>query len=75
MHQQDSQVALTQEQTNKVMVWAITTPAFTLDMLTGQIQRLRSYATDSAKEAKKLINQWKKAGKIKFARGHWKWQI
>lgn len=74
MNPQDSQT-LNEAQTNKVTTWACTTPSFTLDMLTGQIQRLRNYAADSAKDAKLLIQQWKRQGKVKFVRGYWKWQF
>jgi hypothetical protein len=66
---------LSEDQTNKVMLWASMTHAFTLDMLTGQIQRLRCFSADSAEAAKAQIQQWKRTGKIKFSRGYWKWQF
>lgn len=66
---------LDEQQTSDLTVWAITVPSFTLDMLTGQVQRLRNYAADSAADAKKLIKSWKAQGKIKFVRGYWKWQF
>lgn len=66
---------LTEEQTNKLIVWAVSAPPFTLDMLTGQVQRLRSFSADSASAAKTLIHSWKRQGKVKFVRGYWKWQF
>lgn len=66
---------LDEEQTKQVTVWAVSVPAFTLDMLTGQVQRLRNYASDSAADARALIQSWKRQGKIKFVRGYWKWQF
>lgn len=66
---------LDEQQTNELIVWALSVPTFTLDMLTGQVQSLRNYAADSAADAKKLIKSWKAQGKIKFVRGYWKWQF
>ena len=66
---------LNEEQTNTLTVWALTVPSFTADMLTGQVQRLRSFSADSATAAKAQIQEWKKAGKVKFVRGYWKWQF
>lgn len=74
MAQQDSQT-LNEEQTNKLTVWALASPSFTLDMLTGQIQRMRNFSADSIEVAKELIQQWKRQGKVKFVRGYWKWQF
>ena len=74
MYQQDSH-SLNEDQTNELTVWALSTLSFTLDNLTGKVQRLRNYAADSAVDAKKLIQQWKAQGKIKFVRGYWKWQF
>lgn len=66
---------LNENQEDIVTVWAVSVPSFTLDMLTGQVQRLRSFSADSSTAAKEQIQKWKKAGKIKFARGYWKWQF
>ncbi|AXC36500.1 hypothetical protein HOT57_gp56 [Pseudomonas phage phCDa] len=71
---QDSQT-LDETQTNKVTTWACTTPSFTLDSLSGQIHRLRDFIGDAHSEARDLIHQWKRQGKIKFVRGYWKWQF
>lgn len=64
---------LSEEQTNKVTVWACTTPSFTLATLSDQVNRARAVVDDVQGEAAKLIRQWKAAGKIKFVRGYWKW--
>lgn len=64
---------LNQEQIDKLTVWACTTPSFTLDSLSGQVQRARVHVEDVQDEARKLIRQWKARGKIKFVRGYWKW--
>lgn len=66
---------LNEDQTKELTVWALTVPSFTLDMLTGQVQRLRNYASDAATDAKTLIKDWKSQNKIKFVRGYWKWQF
>lgn len=66
---------LNEDQTNKLTVWALAAPSFTLDMLTGQVQRLRNFSADSAATAKALIQTWKSQGKVKFVRGYWKWQF
>lgn len=64
---------LTEEQTNKITVWACTTPSFNLSSLTGQVQRARTTVEDVEDTARGLIRQWKAKGKIKFVRGYWKW--
>jgi len=66
---------LNEEQTNELTVWALTVPSFTLDSLTGRVQKLRNYASDSVTDARALIQGWKRQGKVKFVRGHWKWQF
>lgn len=64
---------LTEEQTNKVTVWACTVPSFTLGTLADQVNRARTTVDDVQDTAAKLIRQWKARGKIKFVRGYWKW--
>lgn len=66
---------LSEEQTNKVTVWACTTPSFTLATLSDQVNRARAVVDDVQGEAAKLIRQWKAQGKIKFVHGYWKWQF
>lgn len=63
---------LTEEQTNKVTVWACTVPSFTLGSLADQVNRARA-VVDVQETAATLIRQWKARGKIKFVRGYWKW--
>lgn len=64
---------LSEDQTNKVTVWACTVPSFTLGTLADQVNRARAVVDDVEDEARKLIRQWKAKGKIKFVRGYWKW--
>lgn len=65
--------SLSEEQTNKVTVWACTVPSFTLGTLSDQIYRARIVVDDVQVEAARLIREWKAHGKIKFVRGYWKW--
>ena len=64
---------LTEEQTNKITVWACTVPSFTLGSLADQVRKARAVVEDVQDEARTLIRQWKARGKIKFVRGYWKW--
>lgn len=66
---------LDQETEDKLTVWAVTTPKFNLGTLTAQAQRSRVPTDLSPSVAKSLISKWKRAGKIVFVRGHWKWNV
>lgn len=70
--QSKNRFKLSEEQTNKVTVWACTTPSFTLGSLMDQVHRAR-VIVDVKDVAAQLIRQWKTKGKIKFVRGYWKW--
>lgn len=65
--------SLSEEQTNKVTVWACTVPSFTLGTLSEQVHKARVVVDDVQAEAASLIREWKARGKIKFVRGYWKW--
>jgi uncharacterized protein YukE len=73
MQAMETKNMLSEEQTNKVTVWACTVPSFTLGTLADQVNRARAAVDDVQDVAAKLIRQWKARGKIKFVRGYWKW--
>lgn len=72
MQAMEAKNRLSEEQTNKVTVWACTVPSFTLGSLAEQVYRARAIV-DVQDMAATLIRQWKAKGKIKFVRGYWKW--
>jgi hypothetical protein len=66
---------MNEEQTNKVTVWAVTAPGFTIGSLAEQVKRSRAEVDCFTETARQLLREWKARGKVKFNRGQWKWVI
>lgn len=65
---------VSQEQIDKITVWACTTPSFTLGHLKGVVSLKRVPSDHVDNVARNLMRGWKNNGKIKYARGRWSWQ-
>lgn len=63
-----------QEALDKAAVWACTTLHFTYAELQGQLIRSRVHQAVAYRTADRLLQKWKKEGKIIFRKSQWHWQ-
>lgn len=62
------------EALEKAAVWACTTIHFSLGELRGMLSRLRGVTVHAEEVAPRLLQKWKKEGKIMHRKGQWHWQ-
>lgn len=67
-------VEVTQEAIDKATVWACTQIHFTYGELQVQLRRSRVPEAIADRAADRLLQKWKKAGKIMFRKSQWHWQ-
>lgn len=67
-------VEVTEEAINKATVWACTQIHFTFGELQAQLRLARVDEQTAYRGADRLLQQWKKEGKIMFRKSQWHWQ-
>lgn len=65
---------VSQEAIDKATVWACTQIHFTCGELQVQLRRSRVDEDTAYRAADRLMQKWKKDGKIMFRKGQWHWQ-
>lgn len=67
-------IEVTQEAIDKATVWACTQIHFTYGELQAQLLRCRVDINIAYRAGDRLLQKWKKEGKIIFRKGQWHWQ-
>lgn len=67
-------VEVQQEALDKCAVWACTQLHFTYAQLQAYMSRCRVTQEVVYRAADRLLQQWKKQGKIMYRKGQWHWQ-
>lgn len=65
---------VSQDALDKAAVWACTTLHFSLGELRGYLSRIRGIEMHCEEVAHRLIQKWKKEGKVLFRKSQWHWQ-